>query len=69
MMRDNAAHRLDSTPVELVIHHATGSKHQDGTTQINPQPAFGTLLPSLGEGLGMRVSDPLRYESKEQFNR
>ena len=61
----NVAHRLDSTRLELVIHHATGSKHQDCTTQINPQPVFGTLLPSLGEGLGMRVGDPLRLESKE----
>ena len=69
MICDNVAHRLDSTRLELVIHHATGSKHQVGTTRINPQPAFGTLLPSLGEGLGMRVGDPLRLESKEPFNR
>ena len=70
MMCDNVAHRLDSTRLELVIHHATGSRNQNTQREstLNPQPAFGTLLPSLGKGMGMRVGDPLRYEAKEQFN-
>ena len=51
------------------IDRQTGLKRLDSMTQINPQPAFGTLLPSLGEGLGMRVDDSLRYEAKKQVNR
>ena len=41
MMRDNAVHRLDSKPLELVIHHATGSDHPGAKREstLNPPSA------------------------------
>jgi len=35
-------------------------KRQAVRQRNNPHPAFGTLLPSLGEGLGMRADSSLR---------
>ena len=69
MMRDNAVHRLDSTRLELVIHHATGSSYQDAQRESTLNPPSAPFSQAWGEGMGMRVGDPLRLESKEQFNR